>query len=297
MSQQFTYDEQPHSMSERVAGATSADNDSYYSNIQLTAASGIATDPPETELTELLSFLKRENAVRREQFLKLRRIAIAVLCIPSVIFVEHLVRTGRPLTISLASFAWFGVFAGGVVATRRQVRATVRLSQLKDRRVLGPMIDALEFSQIRMRRLAREALIELLPQVRESDSTLLQPHHRQILNKALRRKQFAHSTARLKCAILAAYEQIGDETALPIVEELASQYANTPRSVHDAALACLPSLRSRSHDSLSTRELLRGSTPTARDPSTLIRPSSSREATKPDELLRQEHRWIDNERQ
>jgi hypothetical protein len=87
----------------------------------------------------------------------------------------------------------------------------------------------------------------------------------------------------LKIAALRALEQVGDETALPVVEKLAKSAGDT--QVRFAAQECLPFLQQRADQVRVEQTLLRASGPGS-SADVLLRPASNGAEAAPQQLLR-----------
>jgi HEAT repeat protein len=181
------------------------------------------------------------------------------------------------------------VITGGFVDSSAYLRRnTVRaLGATTDARLVGAFAACLSDRDRPVRNAAKDALKKLLPQVKASDKQYVAPAEMDTLIREL-----SGSDAQLIIAILKAFEQIGDERALPEVEWLAMENADldsdVPPEVRRAAQECLPFLQLRAEQAEQARTLLRASTPTdAAAPDTLLRPAQARaDDTLPEQLLR-----------
>ena len=117
-------------------------------------------------------------------------------------------------------FFMFSSFGGVAAASRTHKEAVSELTRIEDIRAVGPLAESLAIEDKRVRPLIHAALIRLLPRLQSSDAALLTLEGRACLNDALDEKN-----EMLTLAILKAYEQVGDETALPYVEKLAEDAA------------------------------------------------------------------------
>ena len=119
-----------------------------------------------------------------------------------------------------------------------------------------------------------EMLHRLLGLLRMKDSGLLQERHRKFLNRYLLRRE--EYNAFLKVAILEAYQQVGDESALQTVERLIAQrvgeYNGREERVHCAAEECLPYLQRNLGHVTQIQHLLRPSSPPEKQEE-LLRPA------------------------
>lgn len=130
------------------------------------------------------------------------------------------------------------------------------LAQFNDLRAIGPLVEALEWSDSKTRRVAEHALINLLPHLQSGDDDCLNARQRAILCRALRGKK-----APFIIAILKAFEQVGDAKAIPIVERLAEGYVTSSEEklIRRTAQECLPYLRQRAEQEMALRTMLRPS--------------------------------------
>lgn len=183
----------------------------------------------------------------------------------------------------------------GVVATQlhrftlspKQIDLAKKLAESRDVQAIGPLAEMLEWPDLESRHIAEVALSSLLPLVKANDRGLLTTKQRAILYRLLKPTD-TRKYWQLQLALLEALEQIGDDAAVPYVEELAKV---TPRSgvqkrVKDRADACLPFLSEKAEQSRHSQMLLRGSSVPTAAPETLLRPATENPETRPQELLR-----------
>ncbi len=119
--------------------------------------------------------------------------------------------------------------------------------------------------------------MRILSSLRTQDTPLLQPKHREALNKYLLKK--GTYSFPLKIAILKAYQQIGDASALITVEKLLERRLTEQEDVYRAAEECLPYLQQNVGRVTEIQTLLRASSP-AEKQEELLRPL---QAEKPEE--------------
>jgi hypothetical protein len=188
-----------------------------------------------------------------------------------------------------------------IVRPRKRLRQMARtLADTGDVRAIGPLVDALKIQDLEAHRIATYGLTILLPRLRPANADLLNAQHRDalagILNKPPNR--FA-GRARLpiepdsiavsiRVAILRAFTQIGEPRVLPIVARLASEEATTDgqRRIQEEARECLPVLKARAEQALSSHTLLRAAEGPADLGGTLLRAAAGTDVTEPDQLLR-----------
>lgn len=112
----------------------------------------------------------------------------------------------------LVSCIWWGV-----AADRRDFRKVSALAAFKEKRTVGVLLEALNYSNRRIRTAVESVLLELLPHVHETDAALLNTGQREILNSLL-----YSNSGELAITALAALEQVGDGTALPYLTSMAA---------------------------------------------------------------------------
>lgn len=183
-------------------------------------------------------------------------------------------------------FYWRGVF---------RVKAMMNeLASTDDLRIVGPLIE-IAATQIPMfqngidsaNTLAPLLLTRLLPRLQASDTTLLTEAQRAGLAHTLTRNS---KNPDYLVAVLKALEQVGDSSALPVVERLATGKLKTadPKRVQAAARACLPYLQTRCQQQQASDTLLRASGVFETPPDVLLRPAHGVLTAEGAELLRPE---------
>jgi len=181
----------------------------------------------------------------------------------------------------------------GVFPERRLLDTLQTLDNIT---LVGTLADALpgvtaEMSSLtnsETNRAMRTALTHLLPRLQASDARLLNTAQRARLNQELARGRQAlnpawdgtsrvEARAALDVAILKAWEQVGDEHALPIVQKLAAQSARTSaqKKVQQAAQSCLPYLEARAGEQRATQTLLRAADTPTESGNVLLRAAAS----------------------
>lgn len=179
---------------------------------------------------------------------------------------------------------------------------TAQVAKQTDVRSVGGLIDVLTLDDGKTHEIAIIALTELLPQLMESDAGLLNSAQRAQLNRFLSIPienplykdvrtllQPASSQAiAFRVAILQALGQVGDSKALAVVEQIANQKPKTSgeKRIHEAAVACLPTLRHRVEQMQNSSTLLRASQASYVDSDTLLRAVTGDQEAPHDNLLR-----------
>jgi hypothetical protein len=185
---------------------------------------------------------------------------------------------------------FIAVLLGTRIVGIRWNKTAGEIAKSGDVRMVGPLVEAysaLNLSQ--ENRPVREALTVLLPRLQASDARVLTEEHRQMLNRVLGSSALSYSKEnnRLIIAILKAYEQVGDESALPFVERLAKgEKAGVNREVREAAQACLPFLQERAERERASSELLRAASASDTPSDVLLRPAAGALEADPQQLLR-----------
>ncbi|MBM3494671.1 MAG: hypothetical protein FJX72_10220 [Armatimonadetes bacterium] len=198
---------------------------------------------------ELLAVLAKESAGARRR----RNIGIGLI-VGYMALVMVLVLTSNTEQIA----TYIGLISSvGVMfaASQIQKNAAGELAEHDDLRVVGPLAEALEYDDKDTVAGAERSLIKLLPRLQATDYALLSHEQRRCLDRSLIKK----SGSPLKHAILSAYEQIGDEQSVVVVEKLASGQHKTIRdaAVLKHAADSLPAIRAGSARVKAAQTLLR----------------------------------------
>lgn len=206
--------------------------------------------------------------------------------------------TGVQTVISLMGHQWgmgamFAVMTGTATQLHRfalsprQSDVAKRLARYGSKKVIGPLIEALDWPDEAIRSLALDALTDLLPTLNASDTNVLNQKQRGILYRSLR-MSYAIRHERFLSAILEALEQVGDDEAVQSVGRLADAHAWHPaqKRIRQKAADCLPSLSIRAETNRASMTLLRPSSASEMSPDTLLRPMEERPDEAPEQLLR-----------
>lgn len=184
-------------------------------------------------------------------------------------------------------FNMFGWVGGMAVASKAHKKAASELTAIEDIRAVGPLAESLDIEDKGVHAEVQAALIRLLPRLQSSDAALLDANSRACLNRAL-----GGLNETFTLAILKAYEQTGDASALPFVDKLARGEAGTGKTkqtpsprIIEAAQECREFLQIRVERQRASQTLLRGASATDAAPDTLLRPAQQT-TTDPDQLLR-----------
>lgn len=180
---------------------------------------------------------------------------------------------------------WLFVWGGGAAAAderagrRRQAAHALYLAG--EPRAVGVLAVASRDGDHAVQRVADQALRDLLPRVRASDSMYIDAEQMHALLELAE-----HGNAHMQSNVLKALEQIGDQRAIPVVENLT--LAGRTTNVRRCALACLPFLIERVRLAREQSTLLRASASpgAAAVPAQLLRPANGVEDTPPQQLLR-----------
>lgn len=242
----------------------------------------------------LMETVQKEAQKYAKQQAVMRLVVIVYVAVMMLLFLSFIVegvKSGHWDMGSLGNY-WtiFSCLSLGVTATAKHREAASELASIDDIRAVGPMAASLIIDQKETRALVQGALIRLLPRLTATDSALLTSSQRERLNDVLSKlaTRVADSQREELCvAILKAYQQVGDESALPAVERLANNAGEVPlpSEVVVAAQECLPFLQHRAEEQRNRHTLLRGSYVAEASPDTLLRPAQ--EVTQdPHQLLR-----------
>ena len=149
---------------------------------------------------------------------------------------------------------------------RRNRNVTARLlAQVEDRRIVGPLTEALDYGDAVTRDAARQCLLRLLPQFEAADAYKIEARYRRRLHRVL-----GSEDEPLILAVLQALPRIGDSSSLTPVQHLI-RHAPSKR-IQRAATACLPLLQLRIEELRVSATLLRPSSEAETAPETLLRP-------------------------
>jgi hypothetical protein len=185
---------------------------------------------------------------------------IAASCVVNYIWLLY----GGPL---LATFLpALGVLMVLIWQSRRNRNATARLlAQVEDRRIVGPLTEALDYGDAVTRDAARQCLLRVLPQFAAADAYKLEARHRRRLNRVL-----SSEDEPLILAVLQALPRIGDSNSIAPVEYLIRHPQS--QKIRRAATECLPLLTQRIEELRISGTLLRPSSDAETAPEMLLRP-------------------------
>ncbi len=160
------------------------------------------------------------------------------------------------------------------------------LSQLDDKRAVGPLADALGARDINSRTAIVRALMRLLPLLTSEDIEFVTASQRRAL-QALLAGSDPNTETSLMLTLIPALAAIEDTSSLNIIEQLALRRASTEngRAVSQAANEALPLLQAAKQRQESPQVLLRASSG-GTAPQQLLRPTSYNPTTPPEQLLR-----------
>jgi hypothetical protein len=192
----------------------------------------------------------------------------------------------------LSMFGAFGSIGSIFAISQSQRNAARALARYEDKRIVGPMTEALTYGDKDVAFQAKTALIRLLPTLQQSDAALLSVEQRRILAKRLTASDMA-----LSLAILKAFEQVGGAEEIPAVERLMAETGRNAlplrvdpnvTGLYDAAKDCLLYLKERAESEAQRMTLLRGSSaPNVDAQAELLRPAAPGVSSdSPSELLR-----------
>lgn len=191
------------------------------------------------------------------------------------------------VAIIAAAAALFTTQLYRLTLTAEHRKAARKLMKVEDVRCIGRLADFLEWPEVSVHNAAASALTRLLNRVKASDRVPLTPKQRGTLHQMLAPSN-ARQYAEFQKSILMALGQIGDATAVPFVQHLASTTPTSARQreVCEAAQDCLEYLKVRAELNRSSQTLLRASSVNAAPSDMLVRPADARTVTDPAQLLR-----------
>lgn len=170
-------------------------------------------------------------------------------------------------------------------ASSLQIHGAKVLGAIKDIRAIGPLSEALEFSDLwkysGTTRMAADALTELLKNVRPEDSALLDARQRGCLYRVL--DSSALYEQELAGSILTALAQVGDQSAVaPLTRMVNRPSSATYQDLREQARQTLDALQARLESERAPQLLLR---PSATPSETLLRSAAPTSETAPEQLL------------
>ena len=207
----------------------------------------------------------------------------------------HTVRNG-PWSLVVLAMMFLPSFGMAALALRFALKKpdwnAEEMTRLGGVQAVGPLLELLGTPKgPRQMKPLFVALIQLLPQMKASDSGLVTAEQRKSLYTLLKGGLNVYAKPDLflqyRLAVLKALEQIGVADAVPIVEHLANATARTAdqKALKAAALECLPLLLVNSSDVEATKTLLRASSPENAAPEALLRPVEFTPDANPNQLL------------
>ena len=238
----------------------------------------------------------RVNLARTRQ--KIGQIMVSISCLTCLWLIPHFVSEHNPLRLTLfyASFSVWGLsFAVMFWARHRTMPKfdAVEIARLGGAKAIVPLFAALQNElPTKQKKAIYHALTQALPQMKASDAGLLTPFAQwrinSWLNSANRFGDGNPPPCSLRIAALKALEQVGNSTAIAVVERLANSEPQTPEQekIKQAAIECLPMLRANCGEVEAAQTLLRASHADKTDPKTLLRPASGAGQMDKAELLR-----------
>ena len=250
------------------------------------------------EATALFALVKQKNHQRKQLSLAAfgSLISLTILILYLVMQIEKSLQDHLVLVLPL--IVVFSALLTVVLTLLRKVNRSVgydanEVARLGGANAVPFLLESLNLDATRRaREPIYEALGAVLPQLKASDSHLLRPPHRFILNNLLMLESetgFLYKP-NLHCSlgVLKAYEQVGDERAFSAVTKVANLRPRNERQrqLKEAAEACLPHLKENILAYQAQQTLLRASSLSSSASDILLRPATSSTSTDPEQLLR-----------
>jgi hypothetical protein len=219
-------------------------------------------------LNPLLDAISMEQQRRKRK----QRVLLPVTAITFVVVAAALAASGIvggagfPLIV-ISTLAFFILYNALTRASYRHKAMLRVLASINDTRVVGKFAEALDMvssDDYAASRLARNALVRLLPRLQASDADYLTPGQRESLCRGLR-----SGDRDLVLAILKALGQVGDAEAIPHVERVRSNDAVVQRETQQ----CLELLSARVKSQQTRDTLLRASSEQIAPTEHLLHPS------------------------
>lgn len=161
-------------------------------------------------------------------------------------------------------------------------------SSWNETRYIGPLIDALSMQEGQRIQWIKTTLTQLLPHMNAGDAGRLSPQQigrlRDVLSHSVENPLHKdigalfspdRKRADFQIAILKAFQQVGGEKELSVVEQLATREAKTglQKEIREAAKECLPYLQARVEQERGRQTLLRPSESPEQTANILLRPA------------------------
>lgn len=184
-------------------------------------------------------------------------------------------------------YNFFGVFAGLTAMSKNQKKAISAISEIDDKRAVGPMCSLINLNSKTGERVIVEAfMIRMLPKLISSDAHLISSDQLNSLHDYIK-SQGNKQNERCVLAILEALKQIGGSTSVPVVNALISGKGTGRKSaaIRAAATECLPYLLQNVDKNDTARTLLRGSSAASSGADMLVRPASEAKMDHAEEQL------------
>lgn len=235
----------------------------------------------ETLLAQLQQEAPKQRR-RRRILMSISYVVTSLLLLISMLSFTGYWKDGASIRLLLITFSLFAI-RGANRAAKRLGEAAQGVIRFEDIRAVGPLAETLELPDRDVSGQAASALIPLLPRLHATDAGLLNAEQRACLHRAFHRKN-----RELSLSILKAFEQVGDSTDLPFVEQLAEGKGRAARDkrIRTAAIACLPFIRERVAKERDRKTLLRPARAPDNPAETLLRPAQSVGEADPNVLLR-----------
>lgn len=242
---------------------------------QLVTTLEVVAEQKQTVDTMMTLLLLETRAARRRHRINWLKAIVGVMLVLWLVVVTR----GGILT----NFWWaFPGTAWAVDKTAHRRRETASaLGQAGDPRAVGVLAVVVRDGDRSVRRAANFALLTLLPRVRADHAAFITSDQM----NALLELGF-HSPPGMQIAVLKALEQVGDQRAIPVVENLV---LSSQPDVREQASQCLPFLLARVRRSEQSATLLRGAANPGREASghELLRAAATAsENTPADQLMR-----------
>ena len=217
------------------------------------------------------------NLIRKMHLLQWGLLAILLV---SFFFAGPFGLSFLPLLIfRLSSIGGMFLFTWCIHSEKRKVLLQ-RAALVQDVSMIEPLLDYLSPYDSILTPLATEALTELLLNLKRSDAELLPDQIRARLRGLLK-----SPNPSLVLALIQAYQNIGDERDLPMVQALLNK-RSLASELRQAVLECLPYLQSHANHHETRKSLLRSSQPTYPTPKELLRSAEDIANQRPETLMR-----------
>ena len=239
---------------------------------------GVANASPEQAeraTREFLELLHTDHASLQTRSAAACLAMISLLIVTNLAFADHGLASVAAVA-GMAAFCTVAIAGWARKASRATAELTAMLGHSTQPSVAAALIDILRApNDLELARMAAASLETILPALRASDAALLGAVRMKYLMMRVVPEPAGDSGKSFRIAVIRSLQQLGDATAIPVLERLA-QEGNSRLDSDPVAIAAretLPFVREHAALAGSSRELLRASAADPIQPDQLPRPA------------------------